>query len=192
VNLTREEALALLEAHGRGGAWMCHCRAVADHAAALGRALARRHPVDHAFLWRAALLHDIGRSVTHDPVGHGVAGHRLLSELGHDREAALCASHVLFGLEAHEAAQFGLPERPHLPERLEERVVTLVDFLVEHTRPTTLHLRFESLKQRNADNPFFSQRLDRAHELARAFMHWVEGEIGEPVEGLLAGQTGGG
>lgn len=186
MTLTRDTALALLEAHGRGGTWMCHCRAVAEHAAVLGRALTRRHSVDHNFLWRAALLHDIGRSVTHDPVGHGVEGHKLLSGLGHDREAALCVSHVLFGLEAHEAAQFGLPERPHLPEGLEERVVTLVDFLVEHTRPTTLRERFESLKQRNADHPFFSGRLDRAQERARAFMLWVEAEIGESVEELLA------
>jgi uncharacterized protein len=186
VTLTRDTALALLEAHGRGGAWMCHCRAVAEHAAVLGRALARRHSVDHDFLWRAALLHDIGRSVTHDPVGHGVEGHKLLSGLGFEREAQLCASHVLFGLEACEAAQFGLPERAHLPEGLEERIVTLVDFLVEHTRPTTLHQRFESLKQRNADNPFFSGRLDRAQERARGFMRWVEGELGESVEELLA------
>lgn len=191
MTLTRETALELLEAHGRGGAWVRHCRAVAEHAAVLGRALAGRHPVDHDFLWRAALLHDIGRSVTHDPVGHGVEGHRLLSGLGHGREAALCASHVLFGLEASEAAQFGLPERAHLPEGLEERIVTLVDFLVEHTRPTTLHRRFESLKRRNADNPFFSGRLDRAQDRARTFMRWVEEEIGEPVEALLAGQSGG-
>lgn len=186
MTLTRDTALALLEAHGRGGAWTGHCRAVAEHAAALGRSLAGRHPVDHDFLWRAALLHDIGRSVTHDPVGHGVEGHRLLSGLGYDREAALCASHVLFGLEAAEAAQFGLPEREHFPKGLEERIITLVDFLVEHTRPTTLRQRFESLKQRNADHPFFSERLDRAQDRARVFMRWVEGEIGESVEELLA------
>ena len=186
MSMTPDTALALLETHGHGGAWMCHCRAVAEHAAVLGRALARRHPVDHAFLWRAALLHDIGRSITHDPVGHGVEGCRLLSGLGFEREAQLCASHVLFGLEASEAAQFGLPEREHLPEGLEERVITLVDFLVEHTRPTTLRQRFESLKRRNADNPFFSERLDRAQERAQAFMLWVEGEIGESVEELLA------
>ena len=186
MTLTRDTALALLEAHGRGGAWTCHCRAVAEHAAALGRALAGRHPVDHDFLWRAALLHDIGRSVTHDPVGHGVEGHKLLSGLGFEREARLCASHVLFGLEASEAAQFGLPERQHLPEGLEERIVTLVDFLVEHNRPTTLRRRFESLRLRNADHPFFLERLDRAQRNATAFMHWVEEEIGQSVEGILA------
>ncbi len=186
MKLTREKAQALLEAHGGGAGWTGHCRAVADAASALGRALGPRHPVDHDFLWRAALLHDIGRCATHDPVGHGVEGHRLLSELGCEREARLCASHVLFGLDAPEAAQFGLPEREFVPEGLEERLVTLADFLMECDRPTTLARRFESLRLRNGGNPFFLERLARAQARAEAFLLWLNGEIGGSAEELLA------
>ena len=89
------------------------------------------------FSWSAALLHDIGRHVTHDPVRHGVAGYNLMMELGHPDEAYVCASHVLFGLKAEEAAQFGLPRKNFVPRKMEEMLVALIDYLIEFDKPTT-------------------------------------------------------
>jgi uncharacterized protein len=124
-----------------------------------------------------ALLHDIGRYVTHDPILHGVEGYHLLMRLGHEDVAFICASHVLFGLDAGDAVRFGLPGRDFVP---------LVDFLIDGDQPTTLDRRFASLRERNADNPLFLSRLNRAQEEAASFMMQVSEELGESVERVVA------
>ena len=187
MTLLRDEAMDLMVEYGRGASWNKHCFAVADAAARVGAALRGRLAIDLDFLWSAALLHDIGRYVTHDPIRHGVEGYDLLTSLGHEREARVCASHILFGLEASEAARFGLPARDFIPQTVEERLVTLVDFLLENDKPTTLDRRFSSLCIRNADNDFFLNRLDRARERAEVFMRQLNEEIGDrSVESLVA------
>ena len=52
--------------------------AVADSASRLGRIIKSRYAIDCHYLWSAALHHDIGRYVTHDPIMHGVEGYNLL------------------------------------------------------------------------------------------------------------------
>ncbi len=187
--MTHDTALSLLAEHSRGAAWARHCHAVADSALRLGHALgAVIQPIDHDFLRSAALLHDIGRHVTHDPVGHGVEGYHVLTRLGHGREAHVCAAHVLFGLEASDAERLGLPACDFIPRTVEERLVTLVDLLVENETPTTLNRRFSSLHKRNAGNSFFLSRLDGAQERAEAFMLEISEAIGGSVEDMLATQ----
>ena len=183
--LSRDQAIGLLEAHGKGASWIKHCFAVADSAMRVGAVLASRHPIDQCFLWSAALLHDIGRCITHDPIMHGVEGYNLLTRLGHSGEAYVCASHILFGLKAAEAVQFGLPARDFVPLKIEERLVPLVDFMIEYDRPTTLNHRFASLRKRNATNEFFLDRLDRARDVAQSLVVQLSKEIGGPIEEVV-------
>lgn len=184
--IAQQQAIEILTARSQGAQWTKHCFAVADAAARVGGALAPHQTIDSAFLWSASLLHDIGRHVTHDPVRHGVAGYQFLSALGHPKEARVCASHILFGLKAHEAAQFGLPACDFLPCTIEEQLITLVDFLIEFDQPTSLEKRFVSLRRRNAGNPFFLTRLDRAFASARSCMAQIEQVIGGSLESLVA------
>ncbi len=183
--LSRKDSIGLLTKYGKGAAWTKHCFAVAGSASQLGYALESRFAIDHDFLWSASLLHDIGRCITHDPIMHGVEGYYLLEKLGYEKEAYVCASHILFGLDAAEAVQFGLPARDFMPRTIEERLVPLVDFMIENDKPTTLDHRFLSLRRRNADNDFFLDRLDRAQETARSFMMKLSREIGASVEDLI-------
>ena len=185
-SLTRAEAVKLLGAYGQDAGWTRHCFAVADAAARVGAALAGKRAVDLSFLWTAALLHDIGRHITHDPLGHGVEGYKLLYGLRYEREAFVCAAHLLFGIEAAEAVQLGLPAQDFVPRSLEEKLVPLVDYLIEYDQPTTLEERFTSLRERNGGNAFFVDRLDRAQASARNFMTQIEAEIGESVERIVA------
>ena len=184
--LARQKAIAILTKSSQGAQWTKHCLAVADASVRVGLSLEPHRSVDCAFLWSAALLHDIGRHVTHDPVLHGVEGYKFLSAQGHHKEARICASHILFGLKAEEAVEFGLPAQDFVPRTIEEQVVTLVDFLIEFDQPTTLERRFSSLRRRNADNPYFLERLDRAFGSATSFMEQIEQDIGGSVEGIVA------
>jgi uncharacterized protein len=186
--LSRDQAIHLLNAQGRGATWSKHCFAVANSASRLGRLLEGHRVVDLQFLWSAALLHDIGRYVTHDPIMHGVEGYHLLIRLGYEEEAYVCASHILFGLDAAEAEQFGLPAHDFFPRTIEERLVPLVDFLIEGDRPTSLDHRFASLRKRNVRNDLFLDRLDRAHKTAKSFLIQLNQEVGESVEEFLFSQ----
>ena len=186
--LTCKESLRLLAEYGREASWTVHCFAVAEAAVRVGDVIARNRPIDCSFLWSTALLHDIGRYITHDPLLHGVEGYKLLSMLKHEKEAYVCASHILFGLNAAEALQLGLPARDFVPRTYEEKLVPLLDYLIEYDQPTTLDRRFSSLRERNDGNSFFLKGLDRAQESARLFMTQIEEEIGESLESIVARQ----
>jgi uncharacterized protein len=183
--LSRDESIGLLAEYGKGAAWVRHCLAVADSAARLGQVIESRYAIDRQHLWSAALLHDIGRYKTHDPIMHGVEGYNLLLKLGHEEEAFVCASHILFGLEASEAVQFGLPARDFIPRTIEQRIVPLVDLMIEGVQPTTLDRRFSSLRKRYVENSFLMDRLARAQQTAMSFMTQISEAIGEPVEKVI-------
>lgn len=107
-------------------------------------------------------------------------------KLGHNREASVCISHILFGLEASGAVQFGLPAHDFIPRTIEERLVPLVDLMIEGDQPATLDRRFSSLRKRYVGNGFLMARLDRAQQTAMAFMIKISEEIGECVEKVIA------
>jgi len=75
-----------------------------------------------------------------------------------------------------------------VPRTYEEKLVPLLDYLIEYDQPTTLDRRFSSLRERNHGNSFFLNALDRAQESARLFMTQIEEEIGESVESIVARQ----
>lgn len=183
---SHEEARALLARHGGDAPWAQHCYAVANAAATVGALLRGARAVDLDALWSFALLHDIGRYATHDPILHGVEGYNLMMSLGRHDVAFVCASHVLFGIPEDEATLFGLPARSFEPRSTEEHIVPLVDFLIEGTRPTTLGLRFASLRERNTGNTAFISRLDRAQQRATAFMAEVAEQTGLSIEDVVA------
>jgi uncharacterized protein len=183
--LSRDESIELLDEYGKGATWVKHCLAVANSASRLGQVIEGRYAIDRDYLWSTALLHDIGRYVTHDPIMHGVEGYNLLFKLGHEEEAFVCASHILFGLEASEAMQFGLPARDFIPRTIEQRIVPLVDLMVEGVQLTTLDRRFSSLRKRYVEKSFLMDRLDRAQQTAMSFMTQISEAIGKPVEKVI-------
>ena len=184
--LSSDESIKLLAEYGNGATWIKHCHAVADSASRLGHVIESRYAIDRHYLWSAGLLRDIGRCVRHDPIMHGVEGYNLLMKLGHNREASVCVSHILFGLEASEAVQFGLPAHDFIPRTIEERIVALVDLMIEGDQPTTLDRRFSSLRKRYVENGFLMDRLDRAQQTAMSFMIQISEKIGESVEKVIA------
>lgn len=182
--LSYSEALELLNCYGKDAAWIRHCRAVSRVAERLSSALAPNHPLDAEFLRVGALLHDIGRYKTHDPVMHGVEGYHLLTGLGHHREAFICASHVFCGMPQVEAVRYGLPEQDFLPRTLEERLVPLIDSVVEVDRPTTLEQRMLSIYRRYQGRGPFLERMEQAAATARGLLRDLNSEFGISLEQL--------
>jgi uncharacterized protein (TIGR00295 family) len=81
-----------------------------------------------------ALLHDVGRAITHG-MDHAVKGAELLREDGFDeRIVRIVERHIGAGLTAEEAESFGLPVGDYIPETIEEKIVALADNLVSDKR----------------------------------------------------------
>jgi len=74
-----------------------------------------------------ALLHDVGRTVTHG-VDHGIEGACLIRDQGWDEELAkIVERHIGGGITKKEAEKEGLPPKDYVPETLEEKIVCHAD-----------------------------------------------------------------
>jgi uncharacterized protein len=183
--LSYEEAYQLLTRYGAQEPWVRHCVAVSRVARGVADRLERRG-IDSRLLVVGALLHDIGRYKTQDAVLHGVEGYRLLTDLGHHQEAFICASHVLCGMPRQEAVRYGLPDQDFRPQTLEERLVPLIDGVVELDRPTTMEERFASISRRYSNNPAFLSRFEQAADVARASLRSFQADFGVSLEQVAA------
>jgi uncharacterized protein len=103
---------------------------------------------DAAFLYEAAMLHDIGIFLTDTPtldchghqpyIRHGVLGRDLLEARGLHRHALICERHVGVGLSLDDIRRqrLPLPERDMRPVTLEEQIVCYADkFFSKNARP---------------------------------------------------------
>ncbi|MEM2122669.1 MAG: TIGR00295 family protein [Candidatus Bathyarchaeia archaeon] len=131
----RAEALEILKELGCPRQVIAHCRCVADVAVELAlKALSKGFQADLRLIEAGALLHDVGRSVTHE-VNHGVVGAEIVRSLGLDEEmAGIVEKHVGAGIPADEAVELGLPGRDYVPSTLEEKIVCYADKLVKGSR----------------------------------------------------------
>ena len=123
---TRDEALAILRSERCEQPVIDHCVAVE----ALALKIGERCSCDLELVSRGALLHDIGRSITHD-IQHAVRSVEILKRLEIDERIVLIAQrHIGAGLTAEDALEFGFPPGQYLPETLEEKIVAHADNLI--------------------------------------------------------------
>ncbi len=74
-----------------------------------------------------ALLHDIGRTVTHG-VDHGIEGSKMIEEKGWTEELQkIVERHIGGGITKKEAEKAGLPARSYVPENIEEKMICHAD-----------------------------------------------------------------
>ena len=104
-------------------------------------------PVDRELVRQGGLLHDIGRSRTHD-IGHAVAGVEIAKNLGcSDALLHIIERHIGAGITAAEAVQLGLPEMDYLPLTVEEKIVSYADNLVRGEREVPFYEALDRFKR---------------------------------------------
>ena len=110
---------------------IAHCRAVRDCACEY----AQRNPsVDFALVEAGAMLHDIGRGITHS-IAHAQAGADLLRAKGFSEKIArIVECHTGAGMTAEECFELGLMPRDCMPATPEEKIVCHADNLLAGTR----------------------------------------------------------
>jgi uncharacterized protein len=115
---------------------IAHCRAVRD--CACGYA-AHNPDINFHLVEQGAMLHDIGRSRTHD-IRHAQCGADLLRQLGFGEEIArIVECHTGAGLAADECTLLGLSPRDCMPRTMEEKIVTHADNLIAGKKRVTIH-----------------------------------------------------
>lgn len=123
---TRDEALAILKDEGCDYAVIRHSEAVESLALEMGQ---RIEGCDLELVSRGALLHDVGRGVTHD-IWHVVRSVEILERSEIDDEIIeIVRRHVGAGLTAEEASRLGFPPGQYMPETVEQKVVAHADNL---------------------------------------------------------------
>jgi len=111
-----------------------HCKAVRDCALLYAR---RCKSADIALVEAGAMLHDIGRSVTHS-IAHAQAGADLLRTKGFPEDIVrIVECHTGAGLTAEECVALGLDARDCMPKTIEEKIVAHADNLMAGTRLMT-------------------------------------------------------
>ena len=129
-----KECLNYLEISGCSDEVINHCKAVRDIAVKI----AKKAKADVELVEAGALLHDIGRSKTHE-ITHAIEGVKIARELGlPDYIINIIKRHIGAGLESEEAKRLGLPAKDYIPETLEEKIVSHADSLVDNNRKQTI------------------------------------------------------
>lgn len=126
--------------------------------------------VDRELVNIGSLLHDIGRSKSHD-IWHGVNGFKILNS--YNLESSICKiarNHLGAGISAREAEKLGLPEEDYIPETLEELVVGYADNLVAHDRIETHKEVLEKWEKKFGKGSEQVQRLELSYEILNDYI----------------------
>lgn len=125
---------------------VAHCVAVSRTAVALAGRV-RAVPVDVELVRLGGLLHDIGRSRSHD-IRHALAGVEIGRALGFPEGLlAIIERHIGAGITAREAERLGLPKKDYLPLTPEEKLVSYADNLTKGAEAMPFEQAMERFRQ---------------------------------------------
>lgn len=159
---SRKRCLEILEEAGCSQSVVEHCLAVE----ALAVKIAQCCKADVTLVSVGALLHDIGRSRTHD-IRHVVEGSELLKKRKMDISIVrIVERHIGAGLTKEEATSLNFPEGEYIPQTLEEKIVAHADNLGGDQDPEVRKLRLEKLqnKLRKEGLDLAAERLNQLHD----------------------------
>jgi uncharacterized protein len=123
-------------------------------------------PIDLKLVRIGAILHDIGRTQTHDFL-HGVAGGKIIREQLHwsERLARIAETHILGGLTKEEAIELGLPPNDYMPVTLEEKIVCLADKYINGSKEVPIDHRFRNWFNRFGETELLIKSKKRVEQL---------------------------
>ena len=155
---TPEECIELLRKSGCSEQVIRHCMVVRDVAVRM----AEKANADVKLVEASALLHDIGRSKTHD-IRHAFEGGRIAKKFGLlESIVKIIERHIGAGLPADEAKKLGLPTKDYIPETLEEKIVCHADSLIDNCKKQNIEHEVEKALINGFDG--YARRLVALHK----------------------------
>ena len=155
---TPERCIELLQENGCSDEVIKHCMAVRDVAVRI----AKKANADIKLVEAGALLHDIGRSKTHE-ILHAVEGVRIARRIGLPLSILyIIERHLGAGISKEEAVKLGLPEKDYIPETLEEKIVAHADNLIQNCKRQKIEDEIRQAKEKGLEQ--VAQRLISLHK----------------------------
>lgn len=169
--ISPDRALEILEEENCPSNVIDHSLAVRDVSVEIAREIQESgREVDIDLVEVGALLHDVGRSKTHE-VSHCIKGAKILGERGLDRFAGFAEDHVGAGITAEESRELGLPAGDHIPRSVEEKIVTYADNLIRGPQRITFQEALDEFrKELGSDHPSLDRFLVLHDELKKLGM----------------------
>jgi uncharacterized protein len=158
-------ALKILSESGCSRRVIAHCKAVSNLAVKFANSCKKRGlDVDVKLVEVGALLHDIGRSKTHD-VNHAIVGVEIAKSLNlPDSIVSIIERHIGGGITVDEAKTLGWPVKDYLPATLEEKIVTYADKLIEGLKVVPIEKTLLKLSLDLGENHPAIARIKSLHE----------------------------
>lgn len=159
--------IELLKQEGTPDNVIEHCEAVYKKAMEIA---ANFDNVDKDLIRKGALLHDIGRSKTHD-ITHAIEGVKIAQDYGYDEDVLnIIERHIGAGITENEAEKLGLPIKSYIPQTLEEKIVAHADNLVSGSKEVDIDFVIKKWKRRIDDSDDNIERLLKLdEELIKSF-----------------------
>lgn len=157
-------ALTLLSDSGCSKRVIAHCKAVSALAVQFAKICkSRGYAVDVDLVRIGALLHDIGRSKTHD-VTHAVVGSEIAESLNLPKPVvSIIERHIGGGIGANEAKKLGLPNRDYFPITLEEKIVAYADKLIAGSSVVSIDKTIKQFSNKLGENHPAVDRIIKLH-----------------------------
>jgi len=151
--MIRKEIITLLKNTGLPENIVNHVLAVEKLSLKTASLILNTNPelkLDLELISKGALLHDIGRSVTHK-ITHAIEGKKLAEKFCKDKRVLdIIENHIGAGITKEEAELLGLPPKDYVPLTLEEKIVANADNLLSGDKKTgILRLYNKLLNQGN-------------------------------------------
>ena len=141
-----------------------HCIKVAEIALRIAERVKRNgHDVDLDAVKRGALLHDLGRAITHEPFRHFIISGELLRKEGFDEKIVRIAErHFSAGVTEEDAKKLGLEVvKSFMPETIEEKVVCYADKVTKGDREIPFEeflKRLDELEREYPETAWFTKK----------------------------------
>ena len=104
------------------------------------------------YIKQGALLHDVGRSRTHE-IDHAVVGAKIAKEYGYPKEVQnIIERHIGAGISLEESKELPIPTKSYIPITLEEKIVAHSDNLFHGDKEVTVEFTANKWKKR-MENP---------------------------------------
>ena len=160
-----QEALEILVKSGCPTTVINHCRTVAAVAKEIAENCRKKGANVNAQLVEVgALLHDVGRSKTHN-INHPIAGADIARKFNLPENVVnIIERHMGGGITIDEAKQLGWPIRSYIPQTLEEKIVSYADKLIEGTRRVPIEQTLRKLSEELGKEHPAIRRIRAIHE----------------------------
>jgi uncharacterized protein len=172
--LKTSEAIQLLQQIGCPIQVIRHSKKVHANAVNLAvKIIENGCPVEMRLVEVGALLHDMGRAITHQ-IDHGVIGAEMARSLHLDEKIVkIIENHIGAGIPKNEAAALGLPEKDFIPKTIEEKIVCYADTLAKGSKKIDAQEALEEFIEKLGPN---HPAISRFRELHQEMLNLTSGK----------------